>query len=274
MSNTSTPTIITQKKPKSMTMGQLKTAVMERHSIQNATSLEGSTREQLMKALTKPPIVKKLIGGGIKAAVNSATKAAAKAAAKAKRNVKKKVDKALYSSSDTGPKAPGVTAGGRTSKSAVIGQRRVADYTKGRRIEGAKAGVGVGAGGAALVNSGYNSGSGNISIENFKNRKQMERGKMRKTIQNIKGTPAEIAKDKKAKKVVTAPRPKRKPKVSQNNKIKTNNLKPEVFISGDVSYDMKNQPKRMGGGKVKGYKKGGSITYRMSGGQVVGHGYD
>ena len=28
------------------------------------------------------------------------------------------------------------------------------------------------------------------------------------------------------------------------------------------------------GGKVKGYKKGGSITYRMSGGQVVGHGYD
>jgi len=29
-----------------------------------------------------------------------------------------------------------------------------------------------------------------------------------------------------------------------------------------------------GGGKVKGYKKGGSITYRMSGGQVVGHGYD
>ena len=270
MSNTSTPTIITQKKPKSMTMGQLKTAVMERHSIQNATSLEGSTREQLMKALTKPPIVKKFIGGAIKAAIKAATKATAKA----KRNIKKKVDKALYSSSDTGPKAPGVTAGGRTSKSAVIGQRRVADYTKGRRIEGAKAGVGVGAGGAALVNSGYNSGSGNISIENFKNRKQMERGKMRKTIQNIKGTPAEIAKDKKAKKVVTAPRPKRKPKVSQNNKIKTNNLKPEVFISGDVSYDMKNQPKRMGGGKVKGYKKGGSITYRMSGGQVVGHGYD
>jgi len=27
-------------------------------------------------------------------------------------------------------------------------------------------------------------------------------------------------------------------------------------------------------GKVKGYKKGGPITYRMSGGQVVGHGYD
>ena len=28
------------------------------------------------------------------------------------------------------------------------------------------------------------------------------------------------------------------------------------------------------GGKVKGYKKGGSITYRMSGGQVVGNSYD
>jgi hypothetical protein len=28
------------------------------------------------------------------------------------------------------------------------------------------------------------------------------------------------------------------------------------------------------GGKVKGYKKGGPITYRMSGGQVVGNSYD
>ena len=191
MANTSTPTIITQKKSKPMTMGELKTAVMERHGIQNPTSLEGSTREQLMKALTKPPIVKKFIGGAIKAA----TKAATKAAAKAKRNIKKKVDKALYSSSDTGPKAPGVTAGGRTSKSAVIGQRRVADYTKGRRIEGAKAGVGVGAGGAALVNSGYNSGSGNISIENFKNRKQMERGSMKPTLEKVK----ETSRDKKRK---------------------------------------------------------------------------
>ena len=32
--------------------------------------------------------------------------------------------------------------------------------------------------------------------------------------------------------------------------------------------------KKNAGGKVKGYKKGGSITYRMTGGQVVGHGYD
>ena len=28
------------------------------------------------------------------------------------------------------------------------------------------------------------------------------------------------------------------------------------------------------GGKVKGYKKGGPITYRMTGGQVVDAGYD
>ena len=62
MPNTSTPTIITQKKSKPMTIGELKTAVMERHGIQNPTSLEGSTREQLMKALTKPPIVKETSG--------------------------------------------------------------------------------------------------------------------------------------------------------------------------------------------------------------------
>ena len=31
---------------------------------------------------------------------------------------------------------------------------------------------------------------------------------------------------------------------------------------------------KMGGGKVKGYKKGGPITYRMSGGQVVDNSYD
>tara|TARA_R100000781_G_scaffold114247_1_gene84583 strand:- start:865 stop:1377 length:513 start_codon:yes stop_codon:yes gene_type:complete len=31
---------------------------------------------------------------------------------------------------------------------------------------------------------------------------------------------------------------------------------------------------KMGGGKVKGYKKGGPITYRMTGGQVVNNSYD
>ena len=32
--------------------------------------------------------------------------------------------------------------------------------------------------------------------------------------------------------------------------------------------------KKRGGGKVKGYKKGGPITYRMTGGQVVDNSYD
>jgi hypothetical protein len=32
--------------------------------------------------------------------------------------------------------------------------------------------------------------------------------------------------------------------------------------------------KRKAGGKVKGYKKGGPITYRMAGGQVVDNSYD
>ena len=32
--------------------------------------------------------------------------------------------------------------------------------------------------------------------------------------------------------------------------------------------------KRKAGGKVKGYKKGGPITYRMTGGQVVDNSYD
>ena len=31
---------------------------------------------------------------------------------------------------------------------------------------------------------------------------------------------------------------------------------------------------KRGGGKVKGYKKGGPITYRMTGGQVVDNSYD
>ena len=36
----------------------------------------------------------------------------------------------------------------------------------------------------------------------------------------------------------------------------------------------KQRKKSKGGGKVKGYKKGGPITYRMTGGQVVGNSYD
>jgi hypothetical protein len=111
---------------------------------------------------------------------------------------------------------------------------------------------------AALAPIAYDQMS-KTGAESFKNMKEVERGKMRKTIQNIKGTPKEIAKDEKAKKVVTAPRPKRKPKVSENNKIKTNNLEPEVYIDSSVTYDMDNMPKKMRGGKVNYRKSGGKI---------------
>ena len=58
------------------------------------------------------------------------------------------VKKVLSRSKDKGKKGdPGVTYGGGTKKSAVIGQKRVADYTRKRRIEG---GVGGAAGGAGL----------------------------------------------------------------------------------------------------------------------------
>jgi len=47
---------------------------------------------------------------------------------------------------------------------------------------------------------GYKKG-GPLKAESFENMKEVERGKMRKTIQNIKGTPAEISKDRKRKKI-------------------------------------------------------------------------
>jgi len=61
-----------------------------------------------------------------------------------------KIKNFLERSRDTGPEgAPGVTYGGRTSRSAVISRPRVADYTRKRRIEGAKVGAGAGAGAGA-----------------------------------------------------------------------------------------------------------------------------
>ena len=42
----------------------------------------------------------------------------------------------------------------------------------------------------------------------------------------------------------------------------------------DAKDIFKSPVKKRGGGKVKGYKKGGPITYRMSGGQVVDNSYD
>ena len=125
--------------------------------------------------------------------------------------------------------------------------------------------------------------------------KAVERGKMRKTIQNIKGTPAEIAKDRRRKKI-------KKPTSLPNYGDFTNELdetpnknseteaqiarmikgafdKPKLRrpSRGDkefTPYLKRKMPRKKAGGKVKGYKKGGPITYRMSGGQVVGNSYD
>lgn len=68
------------------------------------------------------------------------------------------VDRRLERSMDSGPSgAKGTTHGGRSKRSAIIGQERVDDYTKKRRIEGAKvggaAGVALGAAGQAAVDS-------------------------------------------------------------------------------------------------------------------------
>ena len=160
---------------------------------------------------------------------------------------------------------------------------------------------------------GYKKG-GPLKAESFENMKEVEHGKMRKTIRNIKGSPKEIAKDKKAKKVVTAPRPKR-PKSIRKTAAKAPSTKMDKERTKRIMY---NKRRKIGdelmavarrqkpnksrltdemiaaGGRfitekdkldakrkriknlerIKGYKKGGSITYRMSGGQVVGHGYD
>ena len=163
---------------------------------------------------------------------------------------------------------------------------------------------------------GYKKG-GPLKAESFENMKEVERGKMRKTIRNIKGTPKEIAKDKKAKKVVTAPKPKR-PKSIRKTAAKAPSTKMDKERTKRIMYNKRRKitdelmavAKRQNpnesrgsrltdemiaaGGRfitdkdkldakrkriknlerIKGYKKGGPITYRMSGGQVVGHGYD
>ena len=90
-------------------------------------------------------------------------------------------------------------------------------------------------------------------IEQFKNIKELERGKMRKTVEGITGTPAEQKRD--AEK--NAPRPKKKPKPPSNKKSKPNSiLDADVFVSGDVTIDKTAIPKRRMGGMVKkGYGK-------------------
>lgn len=91
-------------------------------------------------------------------------------------------------------------------------------------------------------------------IEQFENIKQLERGKMRKTVEGITGTPAEQKRDAEQK----VPRPKKKPKPPPPKKKSKSNEIPDadVFISGDVTIDKTAIPKRRMGGMVKkGYGK-------------------
>tara|TARA_R110001592_G_scaffold361154_2_gene671131 strand:- start:403 stop:744 length:342 start_codon:yes stop_codon:yes gene_type:complete len=45
-------------------------------------------------------------------------------------------------------------------------------------------------------------------------------------------------------------------------------------VSSDQFPEASKFVNKMGGGKIKGYKKGGPISYRMTGGQVVDNSYD
>ena len=90
-------------------------------------------------------------------------------------------------------------------------------------------------------------------VEQFKNIKDVERGKMRKTVEGITGTPAEQRRDAEQK----VPRPKKKPKPPPKKKSKPNKIPDaDVFISGDITIDKTAIPKRRMGGIVKkGYGK-------------------
>ena len=83
--------------------------------------------------------------------------------------------------------------------------------------------------------------------------------KLKNTVRDIQGTPAEIAADKKraeAAKAKNVPKPKRKPKVPTSTEKSSN---PEVYVDSSVTYDMDNMPKKMSGGKVNYRKAGGKI---------------
>ena len=97
-------------------------------------------------------------------------------------------------------------------------------------------------------------------VEQFKNIRDVERGKMRKTVEGITGTPAEQRMDaeQKRKEEKKVPSPKKKPKPPPPKKKSTSNKIPDadVFISGDITIDQTAIPKRrMGGMGKKGYGK-------------------
>jgi len=126
---------------------------------------------------------------------------------------------------------------------------------------------------------GYKKG-GPLKAESFENMKEVERGKMRKTIQNIKGTPAEIAKDRKRKKI-------KKPTILPNYKDElyeppNKNSETEAQIARMIkgAFD-KPKPIRPSKGakeftpylkRKMPRKKGGGTIKRRMGGKVRGYG--
>ncbi len=195
------------------------------------------------------------IAKGVKT-IKAGMKAAMKAAGKGKEKVKRGVDKALHYSPDQGPKgAPGVTSGGRTNQSAIIGRKRVADYTKKRRAEGFAVGTGVGVGGSVLVNSMYDSKKKSKKAPSLGDKRQTEADRRKAILKKVQ-----------KKKATKAPLPKKKP-------IRLKKPK-EGKSDSSVTVDYSVIDKLKSGGRIKGYKKGGPITYRMTGGQVVDNSYD
>ena len=123
----------------------------------------------------------------------------------------------------------------------------------------------------------------NIPMENFKikdMKKGMQRGRIKPTINKTKKkksvdtvggkiTVGDIKKPKKKKIIDTVGGiSKSKKKPIRLKKPKEGKGDSSVIVDYTVIDELKS------GGKVKGYKKGGPITYRMSGGQVVGNSYD
>ena len=96
---------------------------------------------------------------------------------------------------------------------------------------------------------------------------------MRAAVRNIKAS--DVDKERSARivsKKAEATRAKNNPKKKSSSTKLPVNLFPDGLPY--ESYKKESMINAKGGGKVKGYKKGGPITYRMSGGQVVGNSYD
>ena len=99
-------------------------------------------------------------------------------------------------------------------------------------------------------------------------------GSMKKGLDKVKALPKDKKRSARIKKKREALDP--RDRIPQSEKLK------RWMNEGVMGYNKysPNAPlhpldfKRSGGGKIKGYKKGGPITYRMTGGQVVGNSYD